>query len=115
MTATYEVVVPPVGATAYWPEIAFLSAGALAPIVALVGWGTPDIFERSGSLCVFGAATAEFIALNRLTRKHFLNACRARANEAPWAVSRAFAYVGYAAFALGLAGTLIWGFGSKWL
>ncbi|MGH9523263.1 MAG: hypothetical protein ACRD3E_12110 [Terriglobales bacterium] len=71
--------------------------------------------ERSGSLAVFCAAVAEFIALNRLTKKHFLNACRAQNGELPWGVTSAFNRVGQAAFVLGLCGTVIWGYGSKFL
>jgi hypothetical protein len=88
--------------------------GALVPVAVRVLIGPGDYFERSGSIAVFCAAIAEFIALNRLTRKHFLNACRAKAGETPWGISSAFGVVGKVAFVIGLYGTAIWGFGSKW-
>ena len=115
MTKTYDIVVPPFGFAQYWPEIAFLVIAVAAPLIALFGWGSGEAFERAGSLSVFFAAVAEFIALNRLTKKHFLNACRAKEGETPWGISPAASYVGIAAFVIGLAGTLIWGFGSKWV
>lgn len=115
MPKTYTLVVPQLGFAEYWPEIAFLAAGALVPIVVIIWSGSGEFFERSGSIAVFCAAVAEFIALNRLTKKHFLNACRAKDGETPWGISSAFALVGKAAFAVGLYGTVIWGFGSKWI
>ena len=108
------MVQPQFGLAQYWPEVSALVLAVLAPVVALLGWGAGEAFERSGSLTVFFAAVAEFVALNRLTKKHFLNACRAKDGETPWSVSPAAKYIGIAAFFIGLAGTAIWGFGSKW-
>ena len=115
MAKTYKIVVPQFGFRQYWPEVMFLLMGFAAPLIALFGWDSGEAFERSGSLSVFFAAVAEFIALNRLTKKHFLNACRAKDRVTPWGIAPAANYVGFAAFVIGLLGTLIWGFGSKWV
>ena len=64
---------------------------------------------------MFCAAVAEFNALNRLAKKHFPNACRAKGGEMPWGVSMDFTRIGRAAFLLGLCGTVIWGIGSQML
>jgi hypothetical protein len=113
MNKTYTLDVPDPGKVEYKPEMAFLALGALILIAVRVFIGAGEWFERSGSLAVFCAAIAEFIALNRLTKKHFLNACRAKAGETPWGLTTAYKIVGWLAFALGLTGTVIWGFGSK--
>jgi len=113
MTKTYLLVVPELGYREYWPEIAWLCLGVLAPIATLCITRSGDWLERSGSVSVFCAAVAEFISLNRLTKKHFLNACRAQRGELPWGISSAFSNIGKVAFLLGVAGTIIWGFGSK--
>lgn len=97
----------------YWIEWSLLVAGILIPIVAAVVWRTGNGFERSGSLTVFSAAVAEFVTVNRLTKKHILNACGVLNGEAPWDVSGAARCVGIAALVVGLIGTVIWGFGSK--
>ena len=112
-TKVYKLVVPELGYREYWPAILWLCAGVLAPIVIVCITRSGEWLERSGSISVFCAAVAEFISLNRLTKKHFLNACRAREGELPWGISSAFTYVGKAAFLLGLLGTVIWGFGNK--
>lgn len=113
MQQVYLVVKPESRYLEYWPEMAFLGLGAAIPTVFLWHFGASDWLERSGSLAVFCAAVAEFIALNRLTRKHFNNAARVRVGEAPWITTTAFQVVGWAAFMVGLVGTVIWGFGSK--
>lgn len=115
MNKVYTLVVPQLGYAEYWPEICWLFVGTFAPIAAYLILRSGDWFERSGSISVFCAAVSEFIALNRLTKKHFLNACRAKDRETPWGISTAFVCIGRAAFAVGLVGTVIWGFGSKLL
>lgn len=110
---TYEVVQPEVKLSEYWTEWFFLALGLVIPVVAAVIWRTGNAFERSGSLTVFCAAAAQFITVNRLTKKHILNASRVLNNEKPFTVSAASKVVGIAAFMVGLIGTVIWGFGSK--
>jgi hypothetical protein len=102
---------PKVSLSEYWIEWSFLAAGILIPLVAAIVWRTGDAFERSGSLTVFCAAVAEFVNLNRLTKKHILNASRVLNRERPWNVPAAAKYVGIAALLVGLIGTFIWGFG----
>jgi hypothetical protein len=65
----YEVYQPKVAFSEYCIEWFFLLAGVLIPILAAIMWRTGNAFERSGSLTVFCAAVAEFITLNRLTKK----------------------------------------------
>src|SRR5436190_22877858 len=110
---TYEVYQPKVVYSQYWVEWSFLVIGVLIPILAAIMCRTGNAFERSGSLTVFCAGVAEFVTLNRLTKKHILNASRALNGERPWDVSGAAKCVGIAAFVVGLIGTVIWGFGSK--
>lgn len=110
---TYKVEQPEVKLSEYWIEWSFLAVGLLIPLLAAILWRTGDAFERSGSLTVFCAAVAEFVTVNRLTKKHILNASRALKGEKPWNVSTAAKCVGIAAFIVGLVGTVIWGFGSK--
>jgi uncharacterized membrane protein len=109
----YEADQPKVDFSQYWIEWSFLVAGILIPILSAIIWRTGNAFERSGSLTVFCAAVAEFVTVNRLTKKHILNASRALNGERPWDVSGAAKCVGIAAFVVGLIGTVIWGFGSK--
>ena len=70
------------------------------------------MLERSGSLMLFLGALAEFITLNRMNRKHLLNACRVKANENPWDFSPAAEIVGGVSLVAALMGTVLWGFGS---
>lgn len=113
MPPTYQVEQPEIKFQEYWVECSFLVVAVLIPVIAAVAWRSGEVFERSGSLTVFFAAVAEFITVNRLTKKHILNACRAKNRETPWNVSAAARRVGVAAFVVGLVGTVIWGFGSK--
>ena|SRR5207302_6598901 len=107
----FEVIQPEVALSDYWVEWTFLAAGLLIPVLAALIWHNGATFERSGSLTVFCAAVAEFITVNRLTKKHILNASRVLNRETPLNVSAASTYVGIAAFVVGLLGTLVWGFG----
>lgn len=61
---------------------------------------------------VFFAAVAEFVTLNRLTKKHILNACRAKEREEIQDISAVAKIIGIISFLFALAGTLIWGYGS---
>ena len=110
---TYEVYQPKVVYSQYWVDWSFLVIGVLIPILAAIMWRTGNAFERSGSLTVFCAAVAEFVTINRLTKKHIRNASRALNGERPWDVSGAAKCVGIAALVVGLIGTVIWGFGTK--
>ena len=60
---------------------------------------------------MFFAAVAQFITLTRTNKKHILNACRAKARETPKALSLVVKVVGVISLALGLLGTLLWGYG----
>ena len=113
MPTTYQVEQPTIQLREYWLECLVLFIAIAIPVFVALVWRTGDAFERSGSLTVFFSVVAEFITVNRLTKKHVLNACRARNDETPWNVSAAAQRVGIAAFTVGLVGTLIWGFGSK--
>ena len=106
----YEVMKPKVGVRMYWVEIALLAVSFTTPVVAYAVWGGGGL-GRSGSVMVFFAALAEFTTLNRLNRKHLLNAVRARAGETPWDFSTPSRVVGWASLAAALFGTLLWGFG----
>lgn len=61
---------------------------------------------------VFFAAVAEFVTINRLTKKHILNACRAKEGDPIQNVSAAAKIIGVISFMLALVGTFIWGYGS---
>src|SRR6266567_2154801 len=103
----YEVVKPKVSIRMYWVEIALLAASLATPVVAYAVWGTGGKLGRSGSVMVFFAALAEFTTLNRLNRKHLLNA----AGEAPSNFSTPSRLVGWVSLIAALVGTLVWGYG----
>ena len=107
----HHVIQPPVAFSAYWVEWVLLGVGATIPVATALIWRTGSAFARSGSLTVFCAAVAEFMAVNRLTKKHILNAIRARDGEEVLGVSTAATRVGLTALVVGLIGTFIWGFG----
>jgi len=107
----YEVVKPKVSIRMYWVEIALLAASLATPVVVYAVWGTGGKLGRSGSVMVFFAALAEFTTLNRLNRKHLLNAARVRAGEAPWNFSTPSRLVGWVSLIAALVGTLVWGYG----
>ena|SRR2546422_5031056 len=108
---TYEVFRPKVRLLTYWLEGAFLIAAGVVPVLSWFIWHNGQMLARSGSLTVVCAAVAEFVMLNRMNVKHLLNACRARAHERPWDVSRAATAVGILSLVLALLGTFIWGYG----
>jgi hypothetical protein len=60
---------------------------------------------------VLFAAVAEFITINRMNKKHILNACRVKANEPPWDFSFAARVVGIISLVAALLGTILWGYG----
>lgn len=99
----------------YWPEALLLLASAATPFIAWAIWHDGNMFGRSGSVMTFLALLAEFVSLNRMNKKHILNACRVRANEMPWGFSRAAKLVGIVSLIFALVGTLIWGYGDLWL
>ena len=109
---TYEVAPTEVNPREYWIEWLFLLASFATPIFVCVRYHDPGLFERSGSLMVFFAAVAEFVTINRLTKKHILNACRAKEGDTPQDVSAVAKIIGFASFILALIGTFIWGYGS---
>ena len=110
--ATYELLKPRVGLRMYWPETVLLTLSFLTPVVAWLVSHSDTILERSASVMLFFAALAEFVTLNRLNKKHLLNACRVKANETPWDFSPAAKLVGVVSLVAALLGTVLWGFGS---
>jgi hypothetical protein len=112
----YQIVEnPPVSFRMYWPEALLLLASVATPFIALAIWHNGNMFGRSGSVMTFLALLAEFVSLNRMNKKHILNACRVNANEIPWGFSHASKVVGYLSLLCALVGTLIWGYGDLWL
>jgi len=109
----YSVVRPDVPPKEFWREGALLLLSIITPIVVLATFRDADLFARSGSLMVFFAAVSEFVSVNRLHKKHVLNACRAKNNETPWDISPMGTITGWLAFLFGLLGTVIWGYGDK--
>lgn len=108
----YDVAPTRVNPFEYWVEWLFLSLSFAAPIFIFACYHDPGLFERSGSLMVFFAAAAEFVTLNRLTKKHILNACRAKERDPIQDVSAVAKIIGAISFLLALVGTFIWGYGS---
>jgi hypothetical protein len=108
---TYQVVKPRVSFAMYWPEGVFLLLSYVTPVFAWLISHSGDMLARSGSVMVFFAAVAEFIMLNRMNKKHLLNACRVKANEAPWDFSLAARVVGIISLIAALLGTILWGYG----
>jgi hypothetical protein len=109
--STYQVVKPQVSPWMYWPEGTLLLFSYATPVVAWVIWHNGGMVSRSGSIMVFLAAVAEFIMLNRMNKKHLLNACRVKTNETPWDFSLAATIVGFVSLFAALLGTIIWGYG----
>ena len=109
--STYQVVKPQVTFRMYWPEGVLLLFSYATPVVAWAISHNGAMVSRSGSIMVFLAAVAEFIMLNRMNKKHILNACRVKANEAPWDFSLAAKVVGFLSLFAALLGTIIWGYG----
>jgi hypothetical protein len=107
----YRFVKPQVSFGMYWPEGAFLLASIAAPIVAWVIWHNGGMVSRFGAVGVVLAAVAEFYMLNRMNKKHLLNAWRAKTNEDPWDFSRAANIVGRLALVVAVLNTILWGFG----
>jgi hypothetical protein len=107
----YRFVKPPVSLWMYWPEGAFLVASVAAPIVAWAIWRNGAMVSRFGAVGLVFAAIAEFYMLNRMNKKHLLNAWRAKTNEDPWDFSRAANIIGYLALFAGVLNTILWGFG----
>ena len=109
--ATCQVVKPPVRFSMYWPEIVLLLLSYATPVLAWVISHNGGMLSRSGSIMLFFAAVAEFFTINRMNKKHLLNACRVKANEAPWDFSLAAKIVGFVSLFAALLGTIIWGYG----
>lgn len=107
-----EVVRPTVSFRMYWPEITLLFLAYATPFVGWAVWQSGPMLERSASVMLFFAALAEFLTLNRMNRKHLLNACRAKDHQRPWDFSGAARCVGALALLAGLIGTVLWGYGS---
>ena len=110
---TYALAPTDVPFGAYWMEWLLLTASFGAPIITSLLYHNADLFARSGALTVFFAAAAEFVTLNRVNKKHLLNACRAKDHEMPRDFSPATKLVGWLSFLFGLAGTIIWAYGDK--
>ena len=110
--SSYILVKPKVSRGMYWPESALLTLSFAMPIFVWLVWRDGQTLARSGSLMVFFAAVAEFFTLNRMNKKHLLNACRVRANETPWDFSNAAMTVGVVALVAALGGTVLWGYGA---
>jgi len=108
---TYQVVKPQVSFWMYWPEALLLLLSYATPIVAWVIWRNGGMVARAGSAMVLFAAVAEFVMLNRMNKKHLLNACRVKENERPWDFSLAAKVVGFISLFAALLGTFIWGYG----
>jgi hypothetical protein len=109
--ASCEVLRPKVGLRMYLPEIVLLALSVVIPVAVCLIWHDGQLLARSGSLTVLCAAIAEFTTLNRINRKHLLNACRARKGEKPWDFSHAARAVGIASLVAALAGTALWAYG----
>jgi uncharacterized membrane protein len=110
--SVYQLLKPRVALSLYWPEALLLVVSFLTPIVAWIVFHDEAILERSGSLMLFLGALAEFVTLNRMNKKHLLNACRAKAHETPWDFSPAAKIVGVVSLVAALLGTVLWGFGT---
>ena len=108
----YHVVKPDVSYKMYWPECLLLLLSVLTPVVAWLIRQNGEMLQNSGILVVFFAAVAEFISIHRMNKKHILNACRVRNNEAPWDFSPASKLIGWLAFFCALAGIILSGFGN---
>lgn len=107
----YEVLKPNVSFTMYWPEGVLLLLSLGTPIVAWLIWHDGAMLARAGSIMVFFAAVAEFFSINRMNKKHILNACRIRANEVPCDFSSAARVVSFISLLAALVGTVLWGYG----
>jgi len=109
--SSYQLVKPKVSLRMYLPESLLLLLSFATPVLVWLIWKDGSILARSGSLTVFFAAVAEFKTLNRMSRKHLLNACRVRANETPWDFSNVANIVGIVSLLAALTGTILWGYG----
>lgn len=97
----------------YCVEWVLLLMSFIMPIFVCDRYHDPDLFERSGNLMLFFAVAAEFVHLNRLTKKHINNACRVKDGDTPKDISSSARSVGWVVFVLALAGTIISGYGEK--
>jgi hypothetical protein len=95
----------------YWPEVVLLLFSYGTPVLAWVISHNGPMLARSGSIMVFFAAVAEFFTINRMNKKHLLNACRVKENEIPWDFSSAARVVGAFSLLAALLGTILWGYG----
>lgn len=107
----YHVIIPKVSFRMYWPEGILLLLSFATPIVVWLIWHNGVTLARSGSIMVFFAAVAEFFTINRMNKKHLLNACRVKSNEPPWDFSCASTVVGIISLISALLGTVLWGYG----
>lgn len=104
---TYQIVEnPAVSFRMYSPEALLLLLSVATPFIAWAIRHNANMFGRSGSVMTFLALLAEFVSLNRMNKKHILNACRVKANEMPWGFSRASKLVGIVSLLCALVGTL---------
>jgi len=106
-TLEYQVVKPQVSFRMYLPEGVLLLLSYATAVLAWVISHSGPMLARSGSIMVFFAAVAEFITLNRMNKKHILNACRVKANETPWDFSLVATVVGVVSLVAALLGTIL--------
>ena len=107
----HEFVKPKVGMKYFWREWVMLGWAYLTPLVAYLVWHTGGAMQRAGGVMVFFAVVAEFVSLDKASKKHLLNASRAYRSEMPWDFSTADRVIGWCAFFAAAIGTLLWVFG----
>jgi hypothetical protein len=96
-----------------WVDVLLLVIGCLFPVISFVidmRLSQRDWFQRSGAVTVLFAALVGYRSLAKHYRKLYLNA---KLKREPLWTSRNQSRVDYAALALSLVGTAIWGYGDK--
>jgi hypothetical protein len=99
----------------FWKELSLLLLAILTPIVVLIIWGDPDSFQASGSIVVFLSVLSEFLLLNKQNAKHISNSARAARGDTPILFSKTLTNISYISLIVAAAGTIIWGYGNKFI